>query len=100
MEDGRLLNYQLTASYSIVYFHAKNARLNSVVGAGGWSPGNLNSGHWIQVAFGARRIVTGIVTQGRATHPQWVTKYKVQYYDQGWFIVKDPGQSEDRVSYR
>ena len=43
---------------------------------------------------GAAREVYGVVTQGRATHAQWVTSYKVEVYLSGaWVPVRNEAGS-------
>ena len=57
---------------------------------------------WIQVDLGVSRLVSGVVTQGRQDHPQWMSKYKVMYSSDvyAWYYVRDTfyGQ-DDIVSY-
>ena len=44
-------------------------------------------------------IISGIDTQGRADHDQWVTRYKVQYSENGssWNFVKTANKQHDMV---
>lgn len=46
---------------------------------GAWCTGSLDSSQWVQVDFFVPRLITGIVTQGRANSNQWVTSYHVSY---------------------
>ncbi|XP_033639096.1 retinoschisin-like [Asterias rubens] len=46
---------------------------------GAWHPNVSDANQWIQVDLVNPTFVTGVLTQGRSDHPQWVTKYKVQY---------------------
>ncbi|XP_071806159.1 retinoschisin-like [Asterias amurensis] len=50
---------------------------SSTIGA--WQPSVADTNQWIQVDFGNPIYVTGVLTQGRWQHVQWVTKYKVQF---------------------
>ena len=43
-----------------------------------WSAGKNSKGEWWQMDLGTTKEVGGVVTQGRTTHDQYVTKYKVQ----------------------
>ena len=52
--------------------------------AGSWSAKHNNLGQWLQIDLGNKHTkVTGLATQGRNGYGQWVTKYKVQYSDDG-----------------
>ena len=67
---------------------------------------NNNLNQSIQVDLGVRKLVTGIVLQGRddPDSGQWVTKYTVEYSDDGssWLTVKDDSQQDDvvRIIYK
>ncbi|KAK3700595.1 hypothetical protein QZH41_001586 [Actinostola sp. cb2023] len=50
---------------------------------GAWSAKANDNGQWIQVDLGKAYKVTRIVTQGRQDHSQWVTKYTLQYGNNG-----------------
>ena len=99
MEDSRIQDNQITAS---TFYNAasapSNARLNQNLGEGGWSmaaPGN----QWIQANLLISKTVTGVITQGKQQRDQWVTKFKVQYSDDGvsFTYVKDPANLNDLV---
>ena len=105
MENGQIRDAQITASSENDEDHAAvQGRLNFKAGrgkTGAWSAyGNLVN-QWLQVDLGRYSIVTGIVTQGRNAHPQWVTLYELQYSEDGVTFVyyKAPGQSSPKVSY-
>ncbi|KAK3611483.1 hypothetical protein CHS0354_039095 [Potamilus streckersoni] len=84
---------QLSASSSQDTFHsASRGRLYSEKDgsfAGAWVPQVSNERQWIQVDFLAPYAFAGIITQGRADMPQWVTKYQVFYSNDGrnWIPV-------------
>jgi len=88
MEDGRILDRQLTASSSYSPRDGPQyARLNSQAGAGGWVSAE-NFGYYgyqcLQIDLeNPHIIVTRVATQGRTTWNQWVTAYKLQYSNDG-----------------
>ena len=44
------------------------------------SAGEPNSPEeWLQYDLGSPQVIYGVVTRGRADHPQWVTQYKLAY---------------------
>ena len=63
----------------------------SRIKSGAWAAA-LNNGHqWLQVDLGSQKTVRTLATQGRnydphwphGSHAQWVTKYKLQYSNDG-----------------
>ncbi|XP_022796963.1 uncharacterized protein LOC111335346 [Stylophora pistillata] len=86
MENGRIKDAQITASSDYSVQHAaKFGRLNFKARGkkqGGWSAG-ITANSWIQVDLTKYTVVKGIATQGRNGYSQWVTKYKLQYSDDG-----------------
>ena len=44
----------------------------------GWSASSNTIGQYMTISLGSVQTVTGVVTQGRAEDPQWVSSYKVQ----------------------
>ena len=109
MEDGRIANYQITASSAWkngtkAYFGRLDADPRDPIRGisnGVWTPTTSNKHQWIQVNFGIPRLVTGIITQGRNGDDQWVTRYKVQYGDDGisWEYAVDSKQNKTVISY-
>ena len=87
MESGDISNGQVSASSEWDGNHAAiQARLffEAAHGkAGSWSAKYNNLVQWLQIDFGSKHEVTGLATQGRNGYRQWVTKYKVQYSDNG-----------------
>ena len=86
MESGPIKDAQITASEYDSNHTAIHARLNFKAGGGkrgAWSAGSIDTNQWIQVAFGSFNNLTGIATQGRNGYSQWVTKYQLQYSDDG-----------------
>ena len=82
MENRLIKDAQITASSEYSYtLAAVNARLNFKQGA--WAPAYTDASPWIQVALGSFTNVTRVATQGRNAAYQWVTKYQLQYSDDG-----------------
>ncbi|XP_033105774.1 uncharacterized protein LOC117108037 [Anneissia japonica] len=89
MRDGSIPDGSLSVSSQWDAIHgALGARYHSSrtsSNVGSWSAQVNDANQWIQVDFGTRDIVmvTGITTQGRSDHEQWVTAYNVQYSQNG-----------------
>ena len=103
MENRFIRDTQITASSEWDSNHAAiQARLNFKAGGGkqgAWSARSNDANQWIQVAFGSYTKLTGIATQGRNGANQWVTKYQLQYSDDGvnFYYYKAPRQSSPKV---
>ena len=103
MESRLIKDSQITASSQYDGNHAAiQGRLNFLAGRGkqgGWSSRYNNANQWIQVALRSYTKLTSIATQGRNAHSQWVTKYKLQYSDDGvnFHYYKAQGQSSPKV---
>ena len=107
MEDGRILDSQITASTELTendrFLGATNARLNHSAGyngtSGSWSAAASNATQWIQVDLGVSKMVSGIVLQGREDEPQWVKTYQVKYSADAvtWMRVKGVNQQDVAV---
>lgn len=103
MESRLIKDSQITASSQWDGNHAAiQARLNFLKRGhkrGGWSSRWNNANQWIQVDLRSYTKLTSIATQGRNGHSQWVTKYKLQYSDDGvnFLYYKVPGQSSAKV---
>ena len=87
MESRVIKDAQITASSEHDANHAAiQARLNFTAGGGkqgAWSARSNDASQWIQVDLGGFTNITGIATQGRSGVNQWVTKYQLQYSDDG-----------------
>jgi len=87
MENRVIKDAQITASSEFSSIHAAiQARLNFKAGGGkygAWSGRSNDGNQWIQVALGGFTNITGIATQGRNGRSEWVTKYQLQYGDDG-----------------
>ena len=103
METHLIKNAQVTASSEWDSNHAAiQARLNFKEGGskrGAWSALFNDANQWIQVAFGSYTKLTGIATQGRNGANEWVTKYQLQYSDDGvnFQYYKEAGQRLPKV---
>ena len=112
MESGAISDSQISASSELDGKHsAIQGRLNSQetsVKAGAWVAATDNVSQWLQVDLGNQSTkVTRVATQGRhyssqwphGHHSQWVTKYKVQYSDDGvnFQYYREQGQTADKV---
>ena len=106
MESGEISNGQVSASSEWDGNHAAiQARLYFEAApdkAGSWSAKYNNLDQWLQIDLGSMHtLVTGLATQGRNGYGQWVTKYKVQYSDNGvnfqYYIYMEQGQVAIKV---
>ena len=103
MENGAITDTQISASSQWDDNHGpRRARLNGVkVGLkrGSWSASNNNLYQWLQVDLEKYTTVTRIATQGRSDISQWVTKYRLQYSDEGvnFHLYKELGEDSAKV---
>ena len=104
MEDGAISDIQINASSQRDDNHAASqGRLNYVVRSnegGPWSPDIDNVNQWLQIDLGDHHTrVTDVATQGGHAIHQWVTKYKLQYSDDGMMFTdyKERGQYAYKV---
>jgi len=104
METRAISDRQISASSQWDANHAAiQGRLNFQAGggkAGGWSAGSNNANQWLLVDLGSEFTkVTGVATQGRNNHGQWVTKYKLEYSKDGvhFQYYREQGRNENKV---
>ena len=87
MEDGMIPDIQVSSSSRLDDNHSPSqARLNFKEErnvAGGWSAQLNDKNPWLQVDLGSYTRVTRVATQGMNANDEWVTKYKLQYSDDG-----------------
>ena len=78
LENGVIPDGQLKASSEWdSYLNIPMGRLGS---PRSWSARVNDANQWYEVDLGSENTkLTGTATQGRGDHPQWVTKYKLQY---------------------
>ena len=107
MENGAISARQITASSQLDANHAAiQGRLNlNATGnkAGSWSAASNDSSQWLQVDLGSQHTkVTRVATQGRGDSPQWVTKYKLQFSNDGvnFHYYMEPRKIENKVRIR
>ena len=103
METHLIKDAQITASSEWDSNHAAIlARLNFKEGGGkrgAWSARSNDTNQWIQVALWSYTKLTGIATQGRNGANEWVTKYQLQYSDDGvnFQYYREAGQRSPKV---
>ena len=110
MESGAISDSQISSSSEFFNHVAIQGRLNfqeTSVKAGAWVAASRNVNQWLQVDLGIQLTnVIRVATQGRhyscqwvALHSQWVTKYKLQYSDDGvnFQYYREQGKTKDKV---
>ena len=112
MESGAISDSQISASSMHDGWHAASqGRLNfqeTPSKSGGWVTGTKDKNQWLQVDLGNLFTkVKRVATQGRnynsrwphGAHKEWVTRYKLQYSDDGlkFEYYKEQGQPADKV---
>ena len=101
MSNNAISNGHISASSQYSADHAPfYGRLGFKEGAGCWTASSRDVNQWLQVDLGnVYTKVTSVATQGRYGKKQWVTKYKLQYGDDGVSFqnYKEKGQSTDKV---
>ena len=88
VESGAISEAQISASSQFDANHAAiQGRLHfqkSPGKAGSWSARTNDVNQWLQIDLGNQATkVTRLATQGRNAYSQWVTKYKLQYSQDG-----------------
>ncbi len=88
IEDGLILDSQMTVSTQYSTSGAGNARLNEktlrengiiVSRYGGWVAAKEDSNPWFEVDFILNATISSIFTQGLENSSSWVTKYSVAF---------------------
>ena len=104
MEFGAIKDAQITASSEYDLNHAAiQGRLNfqkSLIKRGAWSARNNDKNQWLQIDLRAPYTkVTAVASQGRNQVNQWVTKYKLQYSNDGvtFRYYREEGHTVDKV---
>ena len=103
MENGSISDVQISASSKWNdRLGAERARLNGIKikgKLGAWRSGYNRLGQWLQVDLEKYTTVTGLATQGRSDEDQWVTKYRMQYSDDGvsFYFYTEPGVGPQKV---
>ena len=105
MRSGAIPDGQISASseYSVNYT-ANRARLYiqpSRGKSGAWLPKYNDANQWLQVDLGNNETrITRVATQGKSGFCcQWVTKFKLQYSDDGvnFTYYREEGQNASKV---
>ena len=103
MDSGAITDAQISASsqWSNNYA-ASRARLHTRrIGyqGGSWIARKNDLNQWLQIDLGGYTTLTRVATQGRSDADQWVTKYKLQYSDDGviFQFYKEPHQTAAKV---
>ena len=104
MEFGAIKDTQIRASSEWDLNHAAiQGRLNfqkSGIKQGAWSSRNNDNNQWLQIDLRQSYTkVTAVASQGRNQASQWVTKYKLQYSNDGvtFQYYKEQGRTVDKV---
>ena len=104
MENREISDAQISASSQL---HDNNgphrARLNRRRFGnkrGAWNALNNDIYQWLQVDLGTYTTVTRIATQGRSDMKQWVTKYRLQYSEDGVNFHFYKAQAQDSAKVR
>ena len=104
MENGATSDAQISASSQWDNYHGpRRARLNGKRsagnGVGAWCAITNDIYQWLQVDLRKYTTVTRIATQGRSDLNQWVTKYRLQYSEDGvnFHFYKALGQDSAMV---
>lgn len=106
MESRTIKDAQITASSEWDRNHAAiQGRLNfqkSGIKQGAWSAKFNDKNQWLQVDLQAMYTkVTAIASQGRHQSNQWVTKYTLQFSNDGKTFqnYREQGQTVDEVGF-
>ena len=103
MENDVIHDNQIDSSSQLDSTHsARQARLHSKADGstwGSWSARTNDLNQWLQVDLSTYTRVTRVATQGRNGLYQWVTKYKLQYSDDGdtFHVYEEPGNGGAKV---
>ncbi len=99
LENGAIPDGQLSASTEWdAILSIPQGRLGS---PRSWSARTNDVNQWYQVDLASKYTkLTGVGTQGRGDHPQWVQKYKLQYSNDGvnFQYYWEQGQAAEKVS--
>ena len=104
MESGAIADEQISASTEFDLSHAaKYGRLHlkrKPGNVGSWSSFILDTNQWLQIDLAnACTSVSRVATQGRNDYNQFVTKYQLQYSDDGvtFHYYSEQGQGQAKV---
>ena len=105
MESGAITDAQISASSQSDNNHgASRARLHLLFNGkttkrGAWSSNSSDLNQWLEINLGGYTTLTRVATQGSSDYDQWVTKYRLQYSDDGviFQFYKEPHQTSAKV---
>ena len=103
MESETIADAQITAStMRDVNSSPRLARLQlkaDGIKQGGWSALRNDVNQWLQVDLVSYTTVTRVATQGRNEFSEWVTKYRIQYSNDGvtFQVYREQGTSLPKV---
>ena len=105
MESGAITDAQISASSHLNNNHgASRARLHMLFNGkttkrGAWSSSSSDLNQWLEINLGGYTTLTRVATQGSSDYDQWVTKYRLQYSDDGviFQFYKEPHQTSAKV---
>ena len=103
MQSGAISDGQISASSEWNSNHAAlQGRLHYKPNSGrtgAWSAKKNDVNQWLQIDLGVHSKVTRVASQGRYNVNQWVTKYKLQYSDNGqtFHYYRGQGENADKV---
>ena len=105
MDSGAITDAQIKASSQLDNNHgASRARLymqfkQKSNQRKAWSSRSSDLNQWLQINLGGYTTLTRVATQGRTDNDQWVTKYRLQYSDDGviFQFYKEPHQTSAKV---
>jgi len=97
MENGAIPDSSINASS--IHGFGLNFRLARLRNNAGWAALVNDVNQWLQVDLQQTTRVTSIATQGRGNYPQWVTKYKLDYGEDGqtFMFYRRNGDHSDTV---
>ena len=104
MRNGAIPDRQISASSHWDNYHAAwQGRLDykGTWKAGSWSSRRNDIHQWLQIdLYSPYMKVTGIATQGRNGHDQWVTRYTLWYSNDGRNFQphKEAGERTEKVN--
>ncbi|XP_078352015.1 lactadherin-like [Oculina patagonica] len=103
MENYKITPAQISASSQWDAYTAPNEGRLHVTGSGiaygSWAAGALNLDQWLEIDLRIKTTVTYVATQGRYNYNQRVTKYKLQYSNDGslFQVFKQQGENSEKV---
>ena len=77
MQNGRILDNQITASSQVTGFEAFKARLH---GPSCWRSAKSNSGEFLEINLGEKEYVKAIKMQGDPLEDNWTEQFYLAYF--------------------